>query len=108
MKVFIELKTPWHPGHPDRRHRWLEGHRTCAKCGVPGDHTADLPRASDPLEPGLCQLERSAHGRCGHEADLLGGERGGGVGCARRVRARPMGPGATGRSQKHGAVPGTA
>ena len=64
--------------HPDRRHRRPQGHGRGAGRGVSGDHAADLHRAPDPQQPGLCQLEGSEGAGRSAPADLHGAQRRGG------------------------------
>ena len=64
--------------HPDRRHRWPEGHRRGAGRGVPGHHAADLHRAPDPQQPGLRQLEGPQAAGRGAQAGLHRRQRRGG------------------------------
>ena len=72
MKVFNDLKTRGVPGHPDRGHRWAEGHARGAGGGVSRDDAADLHRAPDPQQPGLRQLEGPQGAGRGASADLHG------------------------------------
>ena len=77
--------------HPDRRHRWLEGHARGAGRRVPGHDAADVHRAPDAQQPGLRELEGpQGAGGC-DQADLYGAERRGGAGRTRCLRARPVG-----------------
>ena len=70
MKVFNDLKTRGVARHPDRGHRWSEGHGRGAGSGVPGHHAADLHRAPDPQQPGLRELEGPQGAGRGDQADL--------------------------------------
>ena len=66
--------------HPDCRHRRAQRHARGAGCRVPGHDAADLQRAPDPGQPGLCQLEGPQGAGWRHQTDLHGGERRGGRG----------------------------
>ena len=90
MKVFTRSEDPRLPGHPDRGHRWPQGHERGAGGGVPGDDAADLHRPSDSPQPGLCELEGAQADGDGAAADLHRAERRG-RGAALEVRARPWG-----------------
>lgn len=78
MKVFNDLKTrgvAWRGRHPDCRHRRAQGHARSAASGVPCHHAADLHRAPDQEQLGLCELERPQAAGCGDQADLHGAQR---------------------------------
>ena len=107
MKVFNDLKTRGVARHPDRRHRWPEGHGRGAGRGVPGHHAADLHRAPDPQQPGLRELEGPQGAGRGDQADLHGRQRRGRAGRARRLRAQALGPASSRPSWPPGAAPGT-
>ena len=77
--------------HPDRRHRWTQRHARGAGGGVPGHDAADVHRAPDPQQPGLCELEGSQGARSSHQADLHGPQRRGCAGRAGCVCAGPLG-----------------
>ena len=107
MKVFSDLQDARLPGHPDRGHRWPQGHERGAGGRLSRDDAADLHRPSDSAQSGLRELERA-------QAD--------GDGAAARstprraprppsaalddVRARSLGHASFRRSSRPGAAPG--
>ena len=56
LKVINDLKTR---GYPDCGGRWAQGLSRGDRLGLSADRGADLHRAPDPQQPGICRLEGS-------------------------------------------------
>jgi putative transposase len=70
MKVFNDMKTRGCNDVLIAVTDGLKGMGEALEVVYPPDHAANLHRASDTQQPGLCQLEGSQAPGCGHQADL--------------------------------------
>ena len=91
LKVFNDLKTRGCQDILIAVVDGLKGLPEAIAAVFPADHGADLHRASDPQQPGLCGLEGSQAVAAGAAADLHGGQRRGGRGRAAGLCRRPWG-----------------
>src|SRR6266487_2736306 len=82
------LKDAWPQRYPDRGGRWAQGLSRGDRLGLSADRGADLHRAPDPQQPGVCSLEGSQGDPACHQGNLPGRECRHGAGPARGVRGR--------------------